>query len=284
MTMPIDKVKVYKTLLTSWYFTLFTFLVMGVCVSILGFLLSRALGPVALLTIGRGLVLMGIFTFVLSPVIIGFLTRLKTIDRDEFPEIYQAMEEIYEGKWVLLKPRLYFADLSSPNAFAFGWGFFRGIAITRSLVKLLDYDELKSVLGHEYAHLRCRDVALMSTLSIIVGGANEASKLLLRKAGAGATLVSWPLVMLAFLCRFFSKVIAPIGLAALSQEREYSADALSALYTGVVNPLISALEKISGSISSSELPSRESIMSDLTISHPKMGNRTTALLALLKSN
>ena len=64
--------------------------------------------------------------------------------------------------------RIGIARISIPNAFAFGRTIRDGrICVTEGILKLLDEDELRAVLGHEMSHLKNRDVMTITLLSVI---------------------------------------------------------------------------------------------------------------------
>jgi heat shock protein HtpX len=66
------------------------------------------------------------------------------------------------------KPRVGISKIQIPNAFAFGRTR-RGarVCVTESLLQLLNDEELKAVLGHEISHIKHRDVAVITMLSVI---------------------------------------------------------------------------------------------------------------------
>ena len=65
-------------------------------------------------------------------------------------------------------PKVGVAQISIPNAFAFGRTIKDGrICVTEGILKLLDEDELKAVLGHEMSHIKNRDVLTITLLSVI---------------------------------------------------------------------------------------------------------------------
>jgi Heat shock protein. Metallo peptidase. MEROPS family M48B len=65
-------------------------------------------------------------------------------------------------------PKVYIADAPFPNAFAYGSPIAgKRVAITTPLLKILNKDEVKAVLGHELGHLRHRDVEFLMFIGLI---------------------------------------------------------------------------------------------------------------------
>ena len=115
--------------------------------------------------------------------------------------------------------------------------------MTTGLLDTLEDDELEGVLAHELAHVKNRDVAVMtiasflSTLAFIIvrwgwlfGG---------RGRNQAPVIVAIVVSLLVWVVSFFL-------IRALSRYREYSADRGAATITGKPSALASALLKISG--------------------------------------
>jgi heat shock protein HtpX len=113
-------------------------------------------------------------------------------------------------------------------------------------MRTLDEDELEGVLAHELAHIKNRDVMVMtiasflSTIAFVVvrwgwlfGGGRE-------RGGGGAP------VIVAILASLAVWIISFLLIRALSRYREFSADRGGAVITGKPSALASALLKISG--------------------------------------
>jgi heat shock protein HtpX len=71
-------------------------------------------------------------------------------------------------------PRLYLIPSEQPNAFATGRNpSHAAVAVTEGLLAHLPEDQVRGVLGHEFAHIRNRDI-LVSTIAAMVAGAISA--------------------------------------------------------------------------------------------------------------
>ena len=224
----------------------------------------------------------GLLMFVLGELAVRSIfnvTRISPKKPGDYPRFAQLADTIRKERRFLWCPRLYVMDMDVPNAMAFGWGFLgqAGIAITPSLYELLDDEELKAVLAHEFGHVVCRDAGLMALIVAISGGSEELSRIFLKgKTFFGTGPVALIIGAMAWL---FAKIVIPIGRSALAQEREYSADALAALWLNDWRPLASALKKLSAN-ASGKSSARKRMFSDLFISHPEMSKRLAALQQL----
>ena len=77
------------------------------------------------------------------------------------PELYRRRDRLCARSDVE-PPRLLVTRLSAPNAFAFGSGGDDVIVFDRTLLELLDTDELEAILAHELAHLESGDGLIQS--------------------------------------------------------------------------------------------------------------------------
>jgi len=130
--------------------------------------------------IGRGFLNFGGFSFyliislvmmliqyMLGPKIVEWSMRVKYIKRGENPRLYQMVESLSVRANIPM-PRIGIAQIDIPNAFAFGRSIRDGrVCVTAGIMKLLDDEELKAVLGHELSHLKNRDVLTITLLSVI---------------------------------------------------------------------------------------------------------------------
>ncbi|MBU2258407.1 MAG: M48 family metalloprotease, partial [Candidatus Omnitrophica bacterium] len=83
------------------------------------------------------------------------------------PKLFQMVESLAVRAGIPM-PKIGIAQISLPNAFAFGRGIRDGrVCVTQGILNLLSDDELKAVLGHELSHLKNRDVLTITLLSVI---------------------------------------------------------------------------------------------------------------------
>ncbi|GAB3032754.1 zinc metalloprotease HtpX [Natronobiforma cellulositropha] len=267
---------------------------------------------VAALTIGFGggtssLLLVATLLGAFSLVQFFFSDRLtlwsmgaKEASPQEYPELHAAVERLSQQA-DLPKPTVAVVDSKVPNAFATGRSPKNAaVAVTTGLLVTLDREELDGVLAHELAHVKNRDVAVMtiasflSTIAFLIvrfggqmmfytGGGN-------RGGGKGAAGI-----LVAILVSLLVWIISYILIRALSRYREFAADRGAAAITGQPAALASALLKISGEmekVPSDDLreeaemnaffiiPIRSGIVGRLFSTHPSTDRRIEQLRTL----
>lgn len=105
--------------------------------------------------------------YLLGPKIVEWTMRVSYIKKEDNPELYRMVEELSARAGIPV-PKIGIAEISLPNAFAFGRSIRDGrVCVTRGILKLLNREELKAVLGHELSHLKNRDVLTITLLSVI---------------------------------------------------------------------------------------------------------------------
>lgn len=184
------------------------------------------------------------FQYLIGPTLVGWTMRIKWVSEREAPELHQMVTELAE-KAGLPKPRVGISQMSIPNAFAFGRTQRDGrVCVTRGIMNILTRDELKAVLGHEMSHIKHRDMAIITLISVIPmimywlayslmwGGAYGGR----RQGGNYAALLGFA----AFLLYFLTNLLVLYG----SRIREYYADLGSVRLGNVPHHMATALYKL----------------------------------------
>lgn len=187
------------------------------------------------------------------------LSKAKKIERDDHPRLYNIVEEMKIASGLEKMPDVYIIDDPALNAFATGRSPKRAsVAITSGLLQQLNRDELQGVIAHEMAHVKNRDVLLMSLCSVLLGTivilSWYATHMLFfsamtggRRSSGGGGSGGAIILVLGLVLMILAPIFARLIYFAISRKREYLADASAALYTRYPDGLASALEKLGGS-------------------------------------
>lgn len=105
--------------------------------------------------------------YMLGPKLVEWTMRVRYIKKEEKPDLYRMVQDL-SAKAKIPMPKIGIAQIALPNAFAFGRGISDGrVCVTEGIMKLLNEEELRAVLGHELSHLKNRDVLTITLLSVI---------------------------------------------------------------------------------------------------------------------
>ena len=112
-------------------------------------------------------VVMMLIQYMIGPKIVEWSMKVKYIKEGEYPKLHAMIKEL-AMKANIPVPRIGIAQISVPNAFAFGRSMKDGrICVTEGIMNLLKENELRAVLGHEMSHIKNRDVLTITLLSVI---------------------------------------------------------------------------------------------------------------------
>ena len=180
--------------------------------------------------------------YMLGPKIVEWTMRVKYVKKEEYPRLYQMVEGLALQAKIPV-PRVGVAQINLPNAFAFGRGRRDGrVCVTQGILKLLNEDELRAVLGHELTHLKNRDVLTITLLSVIPMIMYRIAWQFLffgrrrDERGGNAALIG----LVAFIFYFITNLLVLYA----SRIREYFADRGSVLLGNPPSALASSLYKL----------------------------------------
>lgn len=170
-------------------------------------------------------------------------SKARRVDEDEYPELHEAVTRLSQQA-DLPKPDVAVSKAKAPNAFAAGRSQSSAVVcVTEGLLDQLDEEELDAVLAHELAHVKNRDVVIMTIASVFAAifGYIVRWGWLYDDGGGGNQHV-----IIAVLASVVAWVVSFFVLRLLSRYREYAADRGAAVITGQPSALASALKKIDG--------------------------------------
>jgi heat shock protein HtpX len=217
------------------------------------------------------------------------------IQKADNPRLYRIVENlsITDG---LPMPKVFIVNDPAPNAFATGRDPQHAIvAATTGLLDLMDDSELEGVMAHEMGHVQNYDTRVSMIVFDLVVAIGFIADMFLRLAffGGGRNRNNGggnPIVLVFGLVAMIIAPLVAAGVqAAISRQREYLADATSAMTTRNPDELASALAKLGQygrpmqrqNSSMSHLwisdPNKPGMMSRLFSTHPPLEDRIARL-------
>lgn len=199
-------------------------------------------------------------------------THARIVSPAEAPRLAHIVDDLVP-QFGLVAPRIAIVPSQAPNAFATGRNERHAVvAATEGILRILDDRELKGVIAHELAHIRDRDVLLMTFVATLAGAISFAAQSvffgMLLGGGRGRGQVN-PVALLVAL------VTAPIAAMllrlAVSRTREFRADEVGARTLGDPEALASALHKLETANARRPLPVGSPAQSSLFIVNPFRG-------------
>jgi len=192
------------------------------------------------------LVLAGAINFVsyfFSDRIVLWSYGARIVGPSEAPRLYNAVNKICLKTGMPL-PRLAIVPTQTPNAFATGRNKNSAVvAATEGILSLLTDDELEGVLAHEMAHIKDKDMLVMSVAATVAGAIAFAARYAWF-ASFGSRSRNGGSALLLILVAITAPLAALLIRLAISRSREYKADAEGAMMIQRPLALARALEKL----------------------------------------
>jgi heat shock protein HtpX len=213
-----------------------------------------------LLTAGAGLVTIVVVMGGLSLAQLFFSDKLalsamgaKVVTPQEAPGLHAMIEKLCIQA-DLPKPRIAVADTDLPNAFATGRSQKSAtVCATTGIMRTLSPSELEGVMAHELAHVKHRDVLIMTIASFFASLAAIILQFGFFFGGGGDD--ENPSFIVVLLVSFVVYVLSFFLMMSLSRYREFAADRGAAIVTGRPSALASALSKIASNVQ--QIPQRD---------------------------
>ncbi len=172
--------------------------------------------------------------------------RAVPVTEAQMPEYYAIVRDLTRQAGMPM-PKLYVTPDLQPNAFATGRSpDHAAVAVTRGIIDILSWEELRGVLAHEISHVGNRDILIGSVAAALAMGitmlATFARFTAIFGGGRSDDEGSNPIALIAV--SLLAPMAAGLLQMALSRSREYEADRTGARLIGDGEPLARALEKL----------------------------------------
>ena len=226
-----------------------------VYVFFLGLLMLAGLPPELVLIIA---VAMAFFQYFMSDKLVLATTGARVVTAEEEPRLHGIIERLVAIADMPKPKKIAVMETHVPNAFATGRNPKNSvIAVTRGLLNRLNERELEAVLAHELAHVKNRDVMVLTWASVIVIAAGFLLQMLFwitlfggfgggHGGGGRRDMGQLMIIMLAvYVGTIIVYFVSQMLIMTLSRYREFAADRGGAVITGSPLQLASALQKIS---------------------------------------
>jgi heat shock protein HtpX len=172
---------------------------------------------------------------------------IKLNGKADHPRLWRTVENLSIATGTQM-PEIYVINDPAPNAFATGRDPEHAIvAATTGLLDIMDDSELEGVMAHELGHVRNYDIRVSMIVFGLVVAVGFISDMFLRMAffGRGNNNNGNPIVLVFGLAAMIvAPLVATTVQLAVSRQREYLADATSAMTTRHPDALASALLKL----------------------------------------
>ncbi len=216
-------------------------------VAFVGALFAAGASAVMILVIAGGLSLAQLF---LSDKLGLAAMGAKEVSPEEAPGLHAMIERLCIQA-DLPKPKIAVADMDVPNAFAMGRSPKSAtVCATTGIMKSLSPAELEGVMAHELAHVKNRDVMIMTIASFFASVASMIMQFAFFFGGGGDDEEGALPFFVVLIASFLVYIISFFLMLALSRYREFAADRGAALVTGRPSALSSALMRISQTMQS----------------------------------
>jgi heat shock protein HtpX len=171
----------------------------------------------------------------------------KLLKREDAAEVFELVEGVAKKANTPI-PKIYVIYNNSMNAFVTGKSKNNShLVLTGGIIEKLKSAELEAVVAHELAHVKNKDIWLMTFISVCVGVVAIAAEIIHQSRVYGKVqekdssgITGW----LSIFLLAFAPLIATVIQFSVSRKREYLADLGAVKILGSTRSMISALEKL----------------------------------------
>lgn len=235
------------------------------------FLIGSVIGGLAV-ALGFALIF-NLISYFLCDRFVLWSTHAKIVGRDAVPRLTRLVDEL-APQFGLVHPRLALVPTDAPNAFATGRDERHAIvAVTEGILHLLDDRELRGVLAHELAHIKDRDILVMTFAATLAGAISYLGEMFLfqQMFGGNSSGGRGNSLYLMLIAAITAPIAALLIQLAISRSRELHADEVGARTIRDPEALARALEKLEAGATSARRPAATPATASLCIVNPLRG-------------
>ncbi|MCI4364202.1 MAG: zinc metalloprotease HtpX [Thermoplasmata archaeon] len=214
-----------------------------------------------------------LFSYFLCDRFVLLTSGAKIVTPEEQPRLARIVDEL-APQFGLVRPRLAIIPTQAPNAFATGRNAEHAVvAATEGILRMCDDRELRGVLAHELAHVKDRDILVMTFAATIAGAISFLGQAFLFSSlfgGSGGNRGNNNGVV-AIVAVITAPIAALLLQLAISRSRELGADEVGARTIRDPNALADALVKLERANDRSPTPIGTPATASLCIVNPLRG-------------
>lgn len=179
-----------------------------------------------------------------SDKIVLSMYHAQEVTESEAPDLYNIVQQLADRAGLPM-PRVYIIPDDSPNAFATGRNpSHAAVAVTEGILRLLSWEELAGVIGHELGHIKNRDILIQSIAATIGAAITYLAHFGFLFGGRSDDEEGGGSIFGILLMMILAPLAAAVIQMAISRSREYIADDTGAQICGNPLWLARALDKL----------------------------------------
>lgn len=225
--------------------------------------------------------IINVVSYFFSSKIVLWSYRARIVSEKEAPKLHKSVRRVSSLAGIPM-PKVAIVPSKTPNAFATGRNPNNAVvAVTEGILHTLKEDELEGVLAHETAHIKDRDILVMTVAATLAGAIAFMARMfwlnmLFGRRGRQGGEIS-PIILLVVAITV--PIAALLIQLAISRGREYKADETGARIIGRPLSLANALEKLERANKRRPIDRGNPASSSLFIVNPFSGSALVRLLS-----
>jgi heat shock protein HtpX len=265
------RLKLFLMFMVLW------FILVGIAIAISSYLGYGSYSWVFLGIITIFILILNLITYFYSDKMVLKAYKAKIVTESEEPRLVRTVQRVAQMA-DLPMPKVAVVPSDTPNAFATGRNPKNAVvAATRGILNTLNDDELEGVIAHEMAHIKDRDILVMTIAASVAMIIAFAARIILFQMLFSRNRNVNPLLILVV--AITAPIAAILVQLAISRSREYKADRVGAMTIYKPLALASALNKLDRSNRRRPIKGGNPATSSLFIVNPFSGGAFVSLFS-----